>query len=98
MRRSLRLDRMIGRVVRTSNHRPLGRLEECRVVRRGHEWVVSEWIVGPAGLLERLGLGARLIVGAPRGRSFIVRTDQLDLTDPERPRITCAVDDLRRVT
>jgi hypothetical protein len=42
MRRSLRLDRMIGRVVRTSNHRPLGRLEECRVVRRGHEWVVSD--------------------------------------------------------
>jgi hypothetical protein len=96
MNRSLRLDRLIGRTVLTANNRALGRLEECRVERRGSAWVVTEWVVGPAGLLERLGLGARLIVGWSRGHSYVIRWDQLDLTDPERPRLSCAVSDLRR--
>lgn len=97
MRRSLRLDRVIGRRVLMANNRPLGRLEECRVVRRGQSWEVSEWVVGPAGLLERLGLGARLLVGGARGASYVLRWDQLDLSNPEQPRLTCRVDDLRRV-
>jgi hypothetical protein len=96
MRRSLRLDRLIGRRVLTANNRPLGRLEECRVEQRGSTWIVTEWVVGPAGLLERLGLGARLIVGLSRGNSYVIRWDQLDLRDPERPRLSCAVEDLRR--
>lgn len=92
----IRLDRIIGRRVRTANNRPFGRLEECRVERRGSEWVVTEWVVGPAGLLERLGLGVRLIVGAGSSGSYIIRWDQLDLTNPDRPRLACAIDDLRR--
>ena len=88
---------MLFRSVRTANNRRLGRLEECRVERRGNEWAVTEWIVGPAGLLERLGLGARLIVGASRGQSYVVRWDQLDLTDPDRPRLSCPLDEVRRV-
>ena len=98
MSRSIRLDRAIGRQVRASNNRPIGRLEECRVERRGDEWFVTEWMIGAAGLLERLGLGARLIVGASRGQSYAVRGDQLDLTDPERPRLSCPLDEVRRVT
>ena len=96
MRRRLRLDRLIGRRVLTANNRPLGRLEECRVERRGGAWVISAWVVGPAGLLERLGLAARLIVGLSRGSSYVIRWDQLDLSDPERPRLSCAVEDLER--
>lgn len=96
MSRSLRFDRLLGRMVMTANNRPLGRLEECRVEQRGSAWMVTEWVVGPAGLLERLGLGARLILGLSRGDSYVIRWDQLDLTDPGRPRLTCAVDDLRR--
>ena len=96
MRRSLRLDRLIGRRVLTANNRPLGRLEECRVEQRGAVWVIRAWVVGPAGLLERLGLGARLIVGLSRGSSYVIRWDQLDLSDPERPRLLCAVEDLER--
>jgi hypothetical protein len=95
--RSLRLDRLVGRRVLTANNQSLGRLEECRVERHGSGWVVTEWIVGPAGLSERLGLGARLVLGTRRGRSFIVRWDQLDLTDPDRPRLSCAVEELQRL-
>jgi hypothetical protein len=96
MSRSLRFDRLLGRTVRTIDNRPLGRLEECRVEQRGSAWMVTEWVVGPAGLLERLGLGARLLVGLSRGDSYVIRWDQLDLTDPERPRLTCAIEDLHR--
>ena len=33
------------------------------------DWIISEYVVGTAGLLERLGLGVRLILGIkPRRR------------------------------
>ena len=95
MTHTLRLDRLIGRRVLTANNRPLGRLEECRVERRGSAWVVTEWVAGPAGLLERLGLGARLVFGLSRGAGYIIRWDQLDLSDPEKPRLSCPIEDLR---
>jgi len=96
MTHTLRLDRLIGRRVLTANNRSLGRLEECRVERRGSAWVVTEWVVGSAGLLERLGLGARLVIGLSRRASYIIRWDQLDLSDPEKPRLSCPIEDLRR--
>jgi hypothetical protein len=97
MTTNLRLDRLIGRQVLTANNRSLGRLEECRVARRGSSWVLTEWLIGPAGLFERLGLGARVVLGIAHGGSFVARWDQLDLANPDRPRLTCAVEDLRRV-
>jgi hypothetical protein len=96
MSSSLRLDRLIGREVRTANNRRLGRLEEFRAERRGDAWIISEYVVGSAGLLERLGLGVRLVLGMNPGGGYVVRWDQLDLSDPDRPRITCSVEELRR--
>jgi hypothetical protein len=96
MTTSIRLDRLVGRAVRTANNRRLGRMEEFRAVRRGDAWFIREYVVGTAGLLERLGLGVRLIFGLKRGGGYVVRWDQLDLSNPERPRLTCSVDDLRR--
>jgi sporulation protein YlmC with PRC-barrel domain len=96
MSSAVRLDRLIGRQVLTANNRRLGRLEECRLQERSGAWVVTEWIIGPVGLLERLGLGTRLIVGRKRG-GYIARWDQLDLSNPERPRLSCVVDALRRL-
>src|SRR6476619_6875126 len=93
---AIRLDRLIGRQVLTANNRPLGRIEECRAEHQGGSWVVTEWLIGSAGLLERLGFGLRLILGFHAGRSFIARWDQVDLTHPERPRLNCSVDELRR--
>jgi hypothetical protein len=93
----MRLDRLVGRQVLTANNRPLGRLEEFRAERRGDAWVVAEYVVGGSGLVERLGLGLRLILGMKRGGGFIVRWDQLDLRHPDRPRLLCPVEELRRV-
>ena len=60
------------------------------------DWIISEYVVGTAGLMERLGLGVRLILGFKRPGGYVVRWDQLDLSDPDRPRLTCSVEDLRR--
>jgi hypothetical protein len=93
---NIRLDRLLGREVLTANNRRLGRLEEFRAERRGAEWVVTEYVIGVAGLLKRMGLATRLILGIGRARGYTARWDQLDLTNPKRPRLSCAVDDLRR--
>ena len=94
----LRLDSLVGREVWTANQRKLGRLEECRAERRGDAWVITEWVIGPAGLFERLGLSARLLVGIGPGRGYMARWDQLDLRNPVRPRLSCPVSELRRMT
>jgi hypothetical protein len=92
---TMRLDRLIGRKILTANNRSLGRLEECRAERRDDSWVVTEWVIGSAGLLERLGFGVRMILGMRAGRSFVARWDQLDLSDPDRPRLKCSLEELR---
>jgi hypothetical protein len=96
MKADLRLDRLLGRKVCTANNRRLGRLEEFRAERHGTEWIVTEYVIGSAGLLERLGLSIRLILGMKHARGYIARWDQMDLTNPDRPRVSCPVGDLRR--
>ena len=96
MSQRLNLDRLIGRKILTGNNRPLGRLEECRAERRGDAWVITEWVIGSAGLLERLGFGVRMILGRRTGGGFVARWDQLDISDPERPRLTCSMEELKR--
>lgn len=96
MSETFRLDRLLGRRVRTANNRSLGRLQEFRAERRGDDWVITEYVVGVSGLLERLGVGFRLVLGVQRVSGFVVRWDQLDVSNPDRPRLTCPVDDLRR--
>jgi hypothetical protein len=49
-----------------------------------------------AGLSERLGLGVKMIFGKGGG-GYLARWDQLDLSDPHRPRLTCSVDELSTV-
>ena len=93
---SIRLDLLLGREVRTANNRRLGRLEEFRAERRDDRWEVTEYVIGAAGLLERLGLGARLILGMKPSGGYVVRWNQLDLSNPDRPKLTCPVAELTR--
>jgi hypothetical protein len=96
MSTGLRLDRLLGRPVLTANNRRLGRLEEFRAERRGREWIVTEYVIGAQGLLERLGLGIRLLLGSERAAGYVARWDQIDLTNPDRPRLSCLLKELRR--
>jgi hypothetical protein len=96
MTTDLRLDRLLGREVHTANNRRLGRLEEFRAERQGRDWVVTEYVIGAAGLAERLGVGVRLILGISRAAGYVARWDQMDLSNPDRLRISCPVKELRR--
>jgi hypothetical protein len=94
--RELRLDRLLGRRVLGRNNRPAGRLEEFRAEVRGQGCVITEIVIGSAGLLERLGVGVRLLFGRVPG-GYVARWDQVDLSDPARPRLKCAFEELRRL-
>jgi hypothetical protein len=96
MSTTCRLDRVLGRHVLAANNRRIGRIEEFRAERRDDSWEVTEFVIGAAGLFERLGLGVRLILGMARGTGYVARWDQIDLSSPDRPRLTCSVEDLRR--
>ncbi len=93
----LRLDLLLGRKVLTANNRVLGRIEEFVAEKRNGTWEVLTFIVGPIGLIERLGIGLRLVIGTARPHGYAVQWDQLDLTNARRPRLTCPVDQLRRL-
>lgn len=88
------LDRLIGRPVIDRAGRSFGRIQEVRVKMRGSEWIVTHYLIGVAGLLERLGLGLKLIVGL-RLSGYVVRAEQIDLSDPRHGRLTCARDELQ---
>jgi hypothetical protein len=89
----LPLDRLIGRVVVDKNGESAGRIQELRVEVRSSHWVVTEYVLGMGGLLERLNLGVRLVLGA-RVQGRVARADQIDISDPARPRLTCRRDEL----
>lgn len=84
---------MLGREVVALNGRRVGRLEEFRAREDGSGRMVCEYVLGAAGLLERLGVGARMILGlAPRG--YVVRWNQLAVTEAGPLRLTCRVAEL----
>ena len=94
--RLLRLDRLLGReVLDRAGHR-VGRLEEFRAEPQGARLAVTEYVLGAAGLFERLGVAVKLVLGRRVG-GYVARWDQIDLRDETRPRLTCAVDELQRL-
>jgi hypothetical protein len=92
--RELRLDRLLGRRVLAGNGQSVGRLEEFRAEKRGTGWVITEYVIGSAGLLKRLGVAVKLLFGR-RGGGYVAVWDQLDISDPDHPRLRCPVDELR---
>lgn len=89
----LTVEGLLGREVLAANNHAIGRLEEFRTVRRGSNCVITAYVIGTTGLLERLGLGVRLLFGL-KTSGHVARSDQLDLADHERPRLTCPIGEL----
>ncbi len=83
------LDMLLGRMVRTREGARVGRIQEMQLS-ESHE--VMEYLVGRQALLRRLsalGLIRRKLKG------FRIRWDQLDVSDPVHPRLTCTIDELK---
>jgi hypothetical protein len=92
---TLQAEQLLNRRVRATNGRVVGRIEELRVERRDDRYEVMEYVLGAGGLLERLAIVTRSFFGY-RPRSLVARSDQIDLTHPNGPRLTCPAADLRR--
>lgn len=90
----LRLQDILGRQLLGPNNRPVGRIEEFRARSTAHGCAVIDVVIGVTGLLERLNVGARLVVGAELKRSRVARWDQIDFSDPSKPKLTVSVDEL----
>lgn len=89
-----RLEHLLGRQVRGGNNRTIGRLEEFRAERHGDgHLVITGYVIGGAGLLERLHLGVALLTSRTR-HGYLARWDQLDISDAERPRLRCPIEAL----
>jgi len=103
MRHEVHVELLLGEKVLAMNGQPIGRLEDIRTeVNRGH-YFVSEFLVGSYAMLERLaawriGRAVLRVFGAKKKQGYRIRWDQLDLTDPERLRLLCEVDDLMPLT
>jgi len=87
--REVHVEKLLGRRVRDTTGRVFGRIEEIHTDDKG---VVSEFLLGPAALWERLGQST---LELPFVRLLrIQRSDhrvpwnEMDLTDPDRPRMT----------
>lgn len=95
--REIRLDELVGRVVRSAAGRPIGRIEDVRARPDGDDYVVHEILIRDLGRMPQiLRLAAQLptlralgLLRHPRLRA--VPWSWLDLTDPERPRFKHAV-------
>lgn len=95
--RELHLERLIGRQVHDSAGQPVGRIEEIRAEQQGDEWVIQEYLIGTAAILERLsawtiGLGILHLLGAHKLHGgYRVPWDKLDLSNPQHPRLRCSI-------
>lgn len=83
------VERLLGRRVRDTTGRVVGHIEEIHTDDKG---VVSEFLLGPAALWERLGqstleLPFVRLLGIQRSKHR-VPWNELDLTDPDHPRMT----------
>jgi sporulation protein YlmC with PRC-barrel domain len=102
MASEVRFEDLIGKTVRDSHGRPIGRIEEARVEPDGDDYLVTHFLLGP---LERLPRLMAFIAELPTLRAFgIGHARQLrplpwhwfDLSDPERPRLVAGTEKTER--
>jgi hypothetical protein len=102
-RQEIHLEQLLSRRVRDADGRVVGRIEEVRAERRGEEYWVQEYHLGPHAVLERLSLWLtrlpplHLLTLGQQGKSYKASWDQIDVTDPEHPRLRCAKQDLQEL-
>jgi sporulation protein YlmC with PRC-barrel domain len=95
MSRKIHAEALVGRQVRDTNGRVIGRIGEIAVERRGKECYVEEYLLGAAALLSRLGISAGALIGIPPRKPLRVPWQQLDLSDPHRLRLRCTLEELK---
>jgi sporulation protein YlmC with PRC-barrel domain len=94
--KSVHFELLLGRKVLDPEGRRVGRILAVRAEPAGEDCVVREYLLGTAALLTRLGISAGRLLGLPAHREPIrVPWDLMDLKDPEKPRLTCSLEELK---
>ena len=100
MASELYLEVLLGKPVLDLNGKTW-RIHEMQAEQQGNDWVILEYFIGPIAVLERLSawtIGRAvlpLLKGGKAKGGYRVPWDKLDLSDPEKPRLRCAVDELQ---
>jgi len=93
-------EHLLGRIVRDTNGRKVGRIEEIEVETNSKGAYVTAFVVGAAGLLERMSLKGFAPLFLP---SLVKRSeknacripwDKMDLSNPRKPRSRCPREEL----
>jgi sporulation protein YlmC with PRC-barrel domain len=92
-RRFVRLEDLLGRRVTDAQGAVVGRIGEVRAERRGDAHEVTEYLLGSGALLERLSIAGHLF--KRQTHIIVARWDQIDISRPDAPRLTCAADELK---
>ena len=95
--REVRLEDVLGRVVRSAAGRPIGVIQDLRAQPHGDEYLIHEVLVGELGIvakllgmLQQLPTFRALGLGRPY-RSRPIPWNWLDLSDPGKPRFRASV-------
>jgi len=83
------LDMLLGRMVRTREGARVGRIHEMQLS-ENHE--VLEFLVGRQALLRRL---SALGLIRRKWKGFRICWNQIDISDPLHPTLTCPIEELR---
>ena len=94
--RKVHLEQLLGKLVRDPDEVKVGRILSVHAEIEGDECVVREYDLGAAALMENLGISVlRIAHGLFKWEPLRVPWDQLDLSDPDRPRLRCPVAELK---
>jgi hypothetical protein len=84
--RRIRLDDVVGRIVRDAGGEAVGRLYDMRAEEQDGALVIVEYHIGSHALWERVGLSLRKLIGIQHmAEPRKVPWDQLDISNPENP-------------
>lgn len=88
----VRIEMLLGAVVRDRHGESIGRIEEIRAIPDGDGLVVTHYLLGPTGWrarlsLQKLRLGLRTLRGVGRSRRQRLPWHAVDVSDPRRPRL-----------
>lgn len=102
-KQEIKVELLLGKRVYALNGKRIGHVEEVRAELRRGECFVEEYLVGSYAVFERLAahaIGRALLgkFGARKGHGgYRVPWDKLDLSEPDRPRLRCHVDELEKL-
>ena len=95
------IELLVGRKVFDSNGQKVGRIEEIRAEEVGDSCRVEAYLIGASALVQRLSAWTlvRPIKRALKSRNvysvFEVPWQEMDLSDPKKPKLRVAREDLR---